>query len=77
MKISGEQTFSVPANAVTISASESGYTLAYGGGDGTFTNWEESTPAGETLIVNGFARGFHSATAVSLAYRHVLWFWHS
>lgn len=57
MKITGEQVFSVPANAVTISASESGYTLAYGGGDGTFTEWEESTPAGETLIVNGFARG--------------------
>ena len=57
MQITDEQVFSVPANAVTISGSQTGNTLAYSGGDGIFTEWKESTPANETLIVNGFARG--------------------
>lgn len=51
MKVKKEEVFSVPAHNFGISASESGYTLNYSVDGKTFTQWDESTPAGETLFV--------------------------
>lgn len=51
MKVTGEQIFSVPEHFFGISASESGYTLNYSVDGKTFTQWENETPAGETLFI--------------------------
>lgn len=52
--ISGETPFQVcGAHSFSVSPSESGYTLAYSNDCETFTNYSESTPANETLLVNG------------------------
>lgn len=56
MKIQGEQIFSIPQNSFAISPSAEGYTLAYSADGINFTNNDEPTPAGETLVVNGCAK---------------------
>lgn len=57
MKINGEQRFSVLAHSFAVGQTSDGYTLMYSAGDGNFTAWEEATPANETLVVNGIAKG--------------------
>ena len=57
IKINGEQPFSVLAHSFVVGQTTSGYTLMYSAGDGNFTAWEEETPANETLVVNGIAKG--------------------
>lgn len=57
LTISGETPFSVLAHSFSVGHSSSGYTLLYSAGDDKFTAWEEATPANETLIVNGVAKG--------------------
>ena len=57
MKINGEERFSVLAHSFAVGQTSNGYTLMYSAGDGNFTAWEEETPADETLVVNGIAKG--------------------
>lgn len=57
LTISGETPFSVLAHSFSVGHSSSGYTLLYSAGDDKFTAWETPTPANETLIVNGVAKG--------------------
>ena len=52
--VSGENPFKVLKETFTLGPSAQGFTLAYSTSkDGTFTEYEEATPAGEVLIVNG------------------------
>ena len=52
--VTGEQPFKVVKVTMTIGPSAGGYTLAYGvDRNGTFTNYTETVPAGESCIVNG------------------------
>lgn len=57
MKVQGEQMFGVPTTSFAVSASTSGYTLAYSADGETFTEYTEPTPANEVLVVNGVAKG--------------------
>ena len=57
MKINGEERFSVLAHSFAVGQTSNGYTLMYSAGDGNFTAWEEETPADETLVVKGIAKG--------------------
>lgn len=54
-KINGEAAFQVLAHSFSV-YSESSYTLAYSADGEHFTEYDEATPAGETLIVNGVAK---------------------
>lgn len=53
MKISGQSVFQIPAHSFICSPSESGYVLQYSADGVNFTSYDEETPAGENLIVNG------------------------
>lgn len=56
-KVTGEEAVKALNNQVMIGPSENGYTFAYGvTKDGDFTEYDEATPAGESLIVNGIMR---------------------
>lgn len=57
INVKGESPFQVLANAFGVSASESGYTLAYSADGFSYTNWKEATPAGEVLFVNDLPKG--------------------
>lgn len=54
--ITNEAVFSVLAHSFSV-YSDSAYTLNYSADGEHFTAWEEETPAGEVLIVNGVAKG--------------------
>lgn len=54
-KINDEQAFQVPAHSFSV-FSESSFTLNYSADGIHYTTYEESTPAGETLIVNGVGK---------------------
>lgn len=56
MKIKSEQIFSIPQTSFAISPSNEGYTLAYSADGTNFTEYDEPTPAGQTLVVNGCAK---------------------
>ena len=52
--ISGETPFKVLKDSALIGPSEGGYTLAYSATrDGEYTAYDQATPAGENLIING------------------------
>ena len=53
--INGEQPFQIMAHSFSV-YSASAYTLNYSADGKHYTAWDESTPAGETLIVNGVAK---------------------
>lgn len=55
--ISGEQAFQVEAHSFAVSPSDSGYTFAYSADGTDYTLYDEATPSGENLIVNGISRG--------------------
>ena len=57
--ISGEQPFQVLAHSFAVSPSESGYVLQYSADGTNYTDWEEETPSGETLVVNGIAKSMY------------------
>lgn len=57
MLIQDEQIFSVPTNSFAVGGTEAGYTLAYSADGLTYTNYDKETPANETLVVNGVAKG--------------------
>lgn len=57
MKVQGEEKFGIPTQNFAISASTSGYTLAYSADGESFTEWSEPTPAGEVLVVSEAAKG--------------------
>lgn len=56
--VTGEAHFSVLAHSFSV-YSASAYTLYYSADGIHFTAWDEETPAGETLIVNGVAKGMY------------------
>lgn len=56
-KIQNEKPFQVLAHSFSVSPSAAGYTLAYSADGINYTNYTESTPANETLIVNGVNKG--------------------
>ena len=52
--ISGETPFKVLKDSAIIGPSTGGYTLAYSvSRDGEYTEYDQDTPANETLIING------------------------
>lgn len=57
--ITGEQPFQVLAHSFGVSPSSNGYTLAYSADGVNYTEHTEATPANETLIVNGVAKGMY------------------
>ena len=59
IKINGEEQFQVLAHSFSVSHSTSGYTLQYSEDGKDFTDWKEATPANETLVVNGIAKGMY------------------
>lgn len=52
-KINGETPFKCLKETFCIAGTSSGYTLAYSANKVNWTEWTESTPANEELIVNG------------------------
>ena len=58
MTVNGESPFSVLAHSFSVYSPDA-FTLNYSADGEHFTAWSESTPAGETLIVNGVARGMY------------------
>lgn len=57
-KITGEEKFQILAHSFSV-YSASAYTLYYSADGVHFTSWGEETPAGETLVVNGIAKGMY------------------
>lgn len=55
--ISGEDAFQVLAHSFSVSPSNEGYTLNYSANGTDWTAYDEATPSGENLIVNGIAKG--------------------
>lgn len=51
--IHGETPFKCLKDTFAIAGTSNGYTLNYSVDKVNWTAWEEETPAGETLIVNG------------------------
>lgn len=51
LRINGEQPFQALKGGFGISASQSGFTLAYSSDGVHYTEWEDSTPAGEETLV--------------------------
>lgn len=58
IKITGEAPFSVLAHSFSVYCPDS-FTLNYSADGEHFTAYDEATPAGETLIVNGVAKGMY------------------
>lgn len=57
-KVMGEGAFQVLAHSFSVYTPDA-FTIAYSTDGEHFTNYEESTPAGETLIVNGVAKNMY------------------
>lgn len=51
--VTGEVPFKALKSQFMIGPSEGGYTLAYSADGVNYTNYSESTPAGENAVVNG------------------------
>ena len=51
--INGEQPFKAQKETFCVAGTSAGFTLNYSADKETWTAYEESTPADETLIVNG------------------------
>lgn len=49
--VSGEAPFQILAHSFAVSHAETSYTLEYSADGYEYTEWEESTPANETLFV--------------------------
>lgn len=56
IKVNGENPFQVLAHSFSVSPSNESYTLQYSANGKEYTDWEETTPANETLVVNGVAK---------------------
>jgi len=56
--VNDEAPFSVLAHSFSV-YSDSAYTLNYSADGEHFTAYDQETPAGETLIVNGIAKGMY------------------
>ena len=57
IKLSGETPVQILAHSCIISPSNEGYTFNYSGDGINWTAYDEATPSGENLIVNGMAWG--------------------
>ena len=55
--ITGEEPFQVLAHSFAVSPSNEGYTLNYSANGTDWTAYDDATPGGENLIVNGIAKG--------------------
>ena len=55
--IEGEGVVQVLSHSIIIGPSASGYTFCYSADGVNFTPYDQDTPAGENLIVNGLAFG--------------------
>ena len=49
--IKGENKFKIPAHSFTISPSTESYTLGYSADGINFTEWEDSVPIGDNLVI--------------------------
>jgi len=59
IKITGEQPFQVNARSFAVSPSNETYTLCYSADGRDFTEWNESTPSGNNLVVNSIAKSMY------------------
>lgn len=71
--ISGEAPFQVLAHSFAVSPSAQDYVLQYSADGTSYTDWDETTPAGENLVVNGVAKLMYfklkgNASEVSITY---------
>lgn len=57
-KVNGEDAFQVMAHSFSV-FSETAFTLAYSADGEHYTSYEDQTPAGENLIVNGVGKGMY------------------
>jgi hypothetical protein len=57
-KVQGDAPFQVIAHSFSV-YSDDAYTLNYSADGEHYTAYEEGTPAGETLIVNGVAKNMY------------------
>lgn len=57
--VKNENVFQVLAHSFSVTPSKQSYTLSYSANGIDFTNYDEPTPANETLIVNGIAKGMY------------------
>lgn len=57
-KVQGDAPFQVMAHSFSV-YSEDAYTLNYSADGEHYTAYEDETPAGETLIVNGVAKNMY------------------
>lgn len=73
IKISGETPFQILAHSFAVSHAEASYTLEYSADGYDYTEWEEATPANETLFVvdipkNAFFRLKGNSGEVTVTY---------
>ena len=71
--VSGETAFQVMAHSFSVSPSASGYTLAYSADGANYTNYTQSTPANETLIVNGVGNNMYFKLVGNTSEVTVVW----
>lgn len=72
-QITGEAPFQILAHSFSVSPSESGFTLSYSADGRSYTNWDESTPANETLVVNGIAKGMFFKLSGNSSTVSIIW----
>lgn len=72
-KINGSEPFQILAHSFSVSPSASGYTLSYSADGYNFTDWDEPTPADETLVVNGIAKGMFFKLSGNSSVVSVIW----
>lgn len=71
--VNGEQPFQVCAHSFSVSPSASGYTLAYSADGSQFTEYTQSTPANEVLIVNGVGNNMYFKLVGNTSEVTVVW----
>ena len=59
IKVNNENVFQVLAHSFSVTPSRQSFTLSYSANGLNFTDYDEPTPANETLIVNGVAKGMY------------------
>lgn len=55
-KVSGQTPFQINARSFAVSPSNETYTLCYSADGVNYTDWEDETSSGETLVVNNIAK---------------------
>ena len=57
--VDGDKPFQIGLDSFVLSPSSESYVLHYSADGLNYSAWEESTPANETLIVNGIPQGMY------------------